>query len=108
MEHYTPIGMRLATELPGPMLDRIARYSAGIAVMTGEPVTIRGTTTRGVYYCRELCQFDHAGSVVVLPDVMLIELVANGAAIPDTQTIELAEGRTAFMYAVTGQHTTRT
>jgi hypothetical protein len=86
--------------MPHAVLWPLIRNAASVALWTDDPVSILGHIGGIAQYCRGECDRDHSGSVVLLPDVMLMELVANGHAVPETQKINGREGRAAYLFAV--------
>lgn len=95
---YQPRNMVKATDLPEVVFWRIARIAAGVALAAEETVTITGAVPGAAVFCRMSCQFRHPGSVVLIPDLVLAELIANGFDETPTAVLKLADGRSVHAY----------
>lgn len=96
-----PPGMIPIMELDRPMFELVLRQATDVTLAYGEPLTILGLTTYGAACCTHRCQFSHDDSVVVIPDVALIELVSNGFSEEPTLQMRRADGRSAHAYRIT-------
>lgn len=95
---YRPPGMITASKLSGATFWRIAGFAADIATRTQEPITILGASPGAAVLCRMDCQFTHPDSVILIPDVVLIELVANGFDEVPTAVLKRSDGRSVHAY----------
>lgn len=96
-----PPGMIPIMELDKPMFDHIMRHATDLTLAYGEPLTILGLCYAGAVCCQNSCQFSHNHSVVVIPDVALIELISNGFSEEPTLQMRRADGRSAHAYRIT-------
>lgn len=96
----TPAGMLSILTLDRDTFIHIMLRAADVTLAYGEPLTILGLTTHGAACCTNRCQFSHDNSVVVIPDVTLIELISNGFSEEPTLQMRRADGRSAHAYRI--------
>jgi hypothetical protein len=89
-----------AALMPHAVLWPLIRNAASVALWTDDPVSILGQVGGITQYCRGECDRSHEGSLVLIPDVTLLELQANGHVVPVTQKINGRDGRAAYLFAV--------
>lgn len=95
-----PLGMIPIMEVDKRMFDHIMRHATDLTLAYGEPLTILGLCSAGAVCCTHRCQFSHDNSVVVIPDVTLIELISNGFSEEPTLQMRRADGRSAHAYRI--------
>lgn len=96
-----PPGMTPIMDVDAPVFDLIMRRATDLTLAYGEPLTILGLIPDGAVCCQNSCQFRHNHSVVVIPDMALIELISNGFDEAPTLRMRRADGRTAHAYRIT-------
>lgn len=79
-------------------------WAADLATESGQPVAFLGLygPLNQPKYCRGRCVADHAGSVLVIPDVVMIEMQANGWAEAKTEMLTRPDGAAVWLYKVCG------
>lgn len=102
---YLPPGLIPAVELPDAVWDRFCHHAADLALDGDKPVTLVGAAPVGELwigaYCYHACQFTHLGSTVVIPDLVITELAANGGDMPLTDRLrDPKTGRSVWIYKV--------
>jgi hypothetical protein len=103
---WAPADMTPATELPSELLRIIVAPVAARAMIFDEVITILGAVTNWSSYptghfCRLACRYTHPGSIIVLPDTTVVELVANGGTPEAMRYIPLGEGRSVGLWPMT-------
>lgn len=105
---WAPVGMILAVDLPASILEIMVRHAARVAISSGDVVTVLGAShSCAGHFCRHACKLTHSGSVVVLPDLDVIELYANRgpAVLRQLRFIKVPDGRSVAVCAVGGPQT---
>lgn len=96
----TPRGMLPVLNAPDPLFMVLVSRVADHAMASGESVTLLGSAFGDVVCCRQRCRYRHPGSVVLIPDVVLIELVSNGFSDQPTLTLRNQDQRCVYLYRV--------
>lgn len=96
----TPRGMLPVLNAPDPLFLVLVSKVADRALASGEPVTLLGSAFGDAVCCRQRCRFEHPGSVVIVPDVALIELISNGFSDQPTLTLRNQDQRCVYLYRV--------
>lgn len=96
--------IRPACELSMDEAKTALDWAADVAVRSEQPVTFLGLSGMANLprYCRARCQFDHPGSVVVVPDLVMAELMAQGWEDTPTKMLTRGDGATVWLYKVNG------
>lgn len=103
---WTPPDMTPATQLPDHLLRQLVVVTAPKVMIFDEVIAILGAVTDWPCYptghfCRFDCRYAHPGSVIVLPDTTVVELVANGGTPEAMRYIPLGEGRCVGIWPMT-------
>ena len=86
-----------ALDLPAEVLRKLVVEAGKVALNSSATVTVLGACP-GPFplgcFCRKSCQYGHDRSVVVLPDIVAIELLANGDdTVGELRHVEMGAGR---------------
>jgi hypothetical protein len=100
---YRPPNMVTAVNLPEGVFWRIVASVANLAVATQETVTLLGVAPSAAILCRMPCQFSHADSVILIPGMVLVELVANGFDETPTAVLKRSDGHSVHAYRIDAQ-----
>jgi hypothetical protein len=104
---WQPHGLVRAVDLPESLWRKLVAHAAAVAVHCDDCVTIVGAVPRvgGAgrewthLLCRRACRFEHPGSVVAVPDTLIIEMCAgDDGEIPETVIEPVHGGRSAWLY----------
>jgi hypothetical protein len=104
---WQPHGLVRAVDLPESLWRKLAAHAASVAVHCDDIVTIVGAAPRvggaGCEWthllCQRTCRLDHAGSIVAIPDTLIIEMHADcDGDIPETEIEPVHGGRSAWLY----------
>jgi hypothetical protein len=88
--------MVLAADLPAQTLKALVIAAAQTAIENEEVVCILGASSNPFgHFCRLACRFTHPGSILVLPDLGVIEMYANSGpgVLKTLQFVASWEGR---------------
>lgn len=85
---------------PG-LLIALAEKVAEVALAHGHAVAVLGANEEVAAVCLQECACQHVGSVVVVPDLLVLQLEANevGPSVP-TAYLSMPEGRSVALFAV--------
>lgn len=97
---YRPTHLVPILDLPAQVFHQVCSAAADIAIQHDDTVTVLGLVPGAAVLCRHSCRFHHPGSVVVIPDVVLVELMANGFDDTATTGLQRADGRTVHLFRV--------
>jgi len=97
---YDVPGTIPALDVPQEVMGPIVKRVADTAVESGDTITIKGCLGVATLFCRGCCRYGHIGSIVVIPDTVMLELIANGYPEVGTARIERSDGRSAHVYGV--------
>jgi hypothetical protein len=85
-----------------PTLQYGLAVGSDIAIDLGAAVAIRGLLGSAVVFCRSVCVYRHRGSIVTMPDTLLLELEANGNPQPKpTAGLKREDGRVCHLFKIT-------
>jgi hypothetical protein len=102
---YRPPGMCPVLQLPDVVFRQVAQRGADLALASGEPVTVLGVYLTAPVLCQEPCHLHHPDSIVIMPDVMLVELFANGQLFEGDVTVQVirrSDSRSVRIYRTAG------
>jgi hypothetical protein len=97
---WAPADLVTAVELSRDVLRRLVVHAGQLAMLHQEVVAIRGCSDLVVSFCRAPCRYSHHGSVLVIPDLAVAEIFANGGSLDQLQWIAGVDGRSVAICAV--------
>ena len=88
-----------AVNLRGDQLAYAYRCAADVALSGNRAAVILGIGPRGLEVCDDRCCIDRPGALIVVPDVLIAEGIANGHPDPPKgPVLQRADGRTAHVF----------
>ena len=93
------------SDLSNKDFKQVVECVADEAWRLGTPIAIlscEGCFVLDIRLCRNSCAFTHDGSVIVVPDVYMIEMAAHEADYTDTLMVERNDGRCAYIFRSSG------
>lgn len=100
---HMPTELIPAVNLPDPLLEELVSDVARLALDWEDTVTLVGTARVGEsllgHLCHTVCRYHHPGSIVVIPDTVMMELHANGWDELPTVIVKLSE-RSVYCYRI--------
>lgn len=91
-----------AMALPVELFTRAVMIGVAEALKHGEAVTVLGMSGGAAAVCYGTCCTWIEDALVVVPDLVLTELAANGVDLPVTNYVESPDGRSAALWAGSG------
>lgn len=90
-------------DLPSDACDWVMRKGMDIALETGQQVIVIGIMLSGLpALCVDGCARNTPGAVLLVPDLMALEAVANGHK-ADSSTLTRADGRSVMVFKIRTQ-----